>query len=126
MWRITVTYLTPRVMTLPLTCLQMVQEKSAQKAKPTATHSTFRRLQNKSRDALAFCEEGHTSVQRSADVDIVDHFVGAARRASVRFLSSVVPKMPYRPMGAFFSEALAIIVAAELVGATYNHRERDS
>ena len=46
------------MLTLPLTCLQMVQEKSAQKAKPTATHSTFRRLQNKSRMHWRFARRG--------------------------------------------------------------------
>ena len=44
--------------------------------------------------------------------------IAAARRASPRFWS-VATQVPYRPMGVFFSEALALVAMVELVGATH-------
>ena len=46
-------------------------------------------------------------------------FIKEARRASAHFVEAAVSQMTYRPMGVFFSEALAIIAACELVGATH-------
>ena len=45
--------------------------------------------------------------------------IEAAKRASPRFAAAVKKQTQYRPMGIFFSEALALVGAIELVGATH-------
>ena len=47
------------------------------------------------------------------------HVIAAAKRASSHFATQVMSSMQYRSTGVFFSEALALVAAVELVGATH-------
>lgn len=65
--------------------------------------------------SLAFCQPPPPAGTRHPPEMRV---IAAARRASPRFWS-VAAQVPYRPMGVFFSEALALVAMVELVGATH-------
>ena len=45
--------------------------------------------------------------------------IDAARRSAPRYVARAAQHMHYQPMGVFFSEALALVAAAELTGATH-------
>ena len=65
--------------------------------------------------SLHFCEHPPPAGTRHPPAM---RLIAAARRASPRFWS-VATQVPYRPMGVFFSEALALVAMVELVGATH-------
>ena len=52
-------------------------------------------------------------------VDFERLLIQSAQRSAPRFISRTAQVMKYQPMGVFFSEALALVAAAELVGATH-------
>ena len=71
--------------------------------------------QSEQHPSLAFCQPPPPAGTRHPPEM---RLIAAARRASPRFWS-VAAQVPYRPMGVFFSEALALVAMVELVGATH-------